>query len=219
MFIPIKDLNPRTRPPVVTVLLIAANVAVFLYTIMLPPRAGEALVYEFSMVPARIPQMLSGHGISFVQAFFPFLTSMFLHSGPLHLAGNMLFLWVFGDNIEDYLGHFEYLLFYIVCGVGAGLTHTLVNLHSTLPALGASGAISGVMGAYLVLYPRARVLTLIFVFLVPVPAVIVLGWWFILQFLGGLDSLGLRTAGGVAWFAHIGGFLLGMFLVSGSKRR
>lgn len=219
MFIPIKDLNPRTRPPIVTVLLIAANVAAFLYTIMLPPRAGEALVYEFAMVPARIPQMLAGHGVSFVQAFFPFLTSMFLHSGVLHLAGNMLFLWVFGDNVEDYLGHFEYLLFYIVCGVGAGLAHTLVNLHSTLPALGASGAISGVMGAYLVLYPRARVLTLIFIFLVPVPAVIVLGWWFILQFLGGIDSLGLRTAGGVAWFAHIGGFLLGMFLVSGSKRR
>jgi membrane associated rhomboid family serine protease len=219
MFIPLKDLNPRIRPPVITVLLIAANIAAFLYTIMLPPQAGQALVYQMAMVPARIPLSLSGHGVTFAQAFFPFLTSRFLHSGPLHLAGNMLFLWVFGDNVEDYLGHFEYLLFYVVCGVGAGLTHTLTNLHSTVPALGASGAVSGVMGAYLVLYPRARVLTLIFIFLIPVPAIIVLGWWFVLQFLGGLDSLGRLSSGGVAWFAHMGGFLLGMFLVRGSKRR
>lgn len=219
MFIPLKDLNPRIRPPVITVLLIAANIAAFLYTIMLPPQLGQALIYEMAMVPARIPLAFSGHGITFAQAFLPFLTSMFLHSGPLHLAGNMLFLWVFGDNVEDYLGHLEYLLFYVVCGVGAGLAHTLINLNSTLPALGASGAISGVMGAYLVLYPRAKVLTLIFIFLVPVPAVIVLGSWFVLQFLGGLDSLGIRSSGGVAWFAHIGGFLLGMFLVRGSRRR
>src|SRR6202158_5349837 len=219
MFIPLKDLNPRVRPPVVTVLLIAANIASFLYTIMLPPQVGQALVYQMAMVPARIPLSLLGHGVTLAQAFLPFLTSMFLHSGALHLAGNMLFLWVFGDNVEDYLGHFEYLLFYVVCGVGAGLTHTLINLNSTLPALGASGAVSGVMGAYLVLYPRARVLTLIFIFLIPVPAIIVLGSWFVLQFLGGLDSLGRLSSGGVAWFAHIGGFLLGMFLVHGSKRR
>lgn len=219
MFIPIKDLNPRLRPPIVTVLLIAANVAAFFYTIMLPPRAGQALVYEFAMVPARIPQLLWGQGISFEQAFFPFLTSMFLHSGVLHLLGNMLFLWVFGDNVEDYLGHFKYLLFYLICGVGAGLAHTLINLISTVPALGASGAISGVMGAYLVLYPRSRVLTLVFIFLIPVPAIIVLGWWFVFQFLGGLDSLGMRSSGGVAWWAHVGGFLLGMVLVSGSRRR
>jgi membrane associated rhomboid family serine protease len=219
MFIPIKDLNPRVRPPVITVLLIVANVATFLYTIMLPAQAGQSLVYELAMVPARISKLFSGHGVTFAQAFLPFLTSMFLHSSLLHLAGNMLFLWIFGDNVEDYLGHFEYLLFYVVCGVGAGLAHTLINLNSTVPALGASGAISGVMGAYLVLYPRSQVLTLIFIFLIPVPAIIILGWWFILQFLAGLESLGMRSSGGVAWWAHIGGFLLGMFLVSGSKRR
>ncbi len=218
MFIPLKDLNPRVRAPVITVLLIVANVATFLYSIMLPAHAGQALVYEMAMVPARIPHVLSGH-VTFAQAFLPFLTSMFFHGGLLHLLGNMLFLWIFGDNVEDYLGHFEYLLFYLICGVGAGLAHTLTNLNSTLPAVGASGAISGVMGAYLVLYPRSRVLTLIFIFLVPVPAVIVLGWWFILQFLAGIQSLGMRTSGGVAWWAHIGGFLLGMFFVRGSKRR
>lgn len=219
MFIPLKDLNPRVRPPVVTVLLIAANVAAFFYTVMLPTRVGEALVYHMAMVPARIPQAFSGHSVTFGEAFVPFLTSMFLHSSVLHLMGNMLFLWIFGDNVEDYLGHFEYLLFYLVCGVGAGVAHTITNFHSNLPALGASGAISGVMGAYLVLYPRSRVLTLIFIFLVPVPAVIILGWWFILQFLQGVQSLGMRAAGGVAWWAHIGGFLLGMFLVSGTRRR
>jgi membrane associated rhomboid family serine protease len=189
------------------------------YAILLGPHASQALFYQLAMVPARIPMSLSGHDVTFAQAFLPFLTSMFLHSSPLHLAGNMLFLWIFGDNVEDYLGHFEYLLFYVVCGVGAGLAHTLINLHSTLPALGASGAISGVMGAYLVLYPHSRVLTLIFIFLVPVPAIIILGWWFILQFLAGVESLGKLSSGGVAWWAHIGGFLLGMFLVSGSKRR
>src|SRR6202158_3330308 len=152
---------------------------------MLPPQVGQALVYQMAMVPARIPLSLSGHGVTLAQAFLPFLTSMFLHSGALHLAGNMLFLWVFGDNVEDYLGHFEYLLFYVVCGVGAGLTHTLINLNSTLPALGASGAVSGVMGAYLVLYPRARVLTLIVIFLLEIPAVLILVYWFLIQFLQG----------------------------------
>jgi membrane associated rhomboid family serine protease len=137
---------------------------------------------------------------------------MFLHSGIAHIAGNMLFLWIFGDNVEDFFGHIPYLFFYLVCGIGAGLLHVLFNLHSTLPALGASGAISGVMGAYLILYPGSRVLTLVFIFLVPIPAVIILGYWFLLQFLAGISSLGASATGGVAWWAHVGGFLLGMLL-------
>ncbi len=139
---------------------------------------------------------------------------MFLHSGIMHIAGNMLFLWIFGDNVEDFYGHFTYLLFYLVCGIGSGLLHVLFNLSSTVPALGASGAISAVMGAYALLYPRSRILTLVFIFLVPIPAVIILGYWFILQFLSGVSSLGAVASGGVAWWAHVGGFLLGMLITT-----
>lgn len=124
----------------------------------------------------------------------------------------MLFLWIFGDNVEDFFGHLGYLVFYIVCGIGAGLAYSFFNLDSHLPAMGASGAISGVLGAYILLYPRARVLTLVFVFLVPLPAVFFLGEWFVVQFLAGLNSLGGGPTGGVAWMAHIGGFLLGMLI-------
>ncbi len=139
---------------------------------------------------------------------------MFLHSGFMHIAGNMLFLWIFGDNVEDYFGHFPYLLFYLVCGIGSGITHIIFNFHSNLPALGASGAISGVMGAYIILFPRARVLTLVFIFFIPIPAFIILGYWFLLQFLAGVSSVGVSATGGVAWWAHIGGFLLGMLITA-----
>jgi rhomboid family protein len=219
MFIPLKDLNPRQRVPVINTLLIVANVAVFIYQLSLSAAAEKSLAFMFGMVPARVPQLLAGRGGTFGETFLPLLTSMFLHAGWLHLLGNMLFLWIFGDNIEDFFGHFRYLLFYFVCGIGAGLAHTLTNLYSTVPALGASGAISGVMGAYMVLFPRSRVLTLVFIFVVQVPAVIILGWWFVLQFLGGLETLGMRSAGGVAFWAHIGGFLIGILLVSVSKKR
>ncbi len=144
---------------------------------------------------------------------------MFLHSNWLHIAGNMLFLWIFGDNVEDFFGHFTYLLFYLVCGIGAGLLHVLFNLHSSVPALGASGAISGVMGAYILLYPRARILTLVVIFPLPVPAVVFLGLWYVMQFLSGLSTLGMKATGGVAVWAHIGGFLLGMLLTTLVKRR
>ncbi len=218
MFIPLKDLNPRRALPLVTYLLIIINIGAFLYQAMLPLRIEKTFVYTFGMIPARVPQVFAGHaGIG--EAFLPLFSSMFLHAGILHLAGNMLFLWIFGDNVEDFLGHAKYLLFYLICGIGAGLAHTFTNLASTVPALGASGAISAVMGAYMVLYPRSRVLTLVFIFLVPIPAVIILGWWFLLQFLGGLGSVGAQTSGGVAWWAHIGGFLLGALLMSGARRR
>jgi membrane associated rhomboid family serine protease len=150
-------------------------------------------------------------------AFVPLLTSMFLHSGVLHIAGNMLFLWIFGDNVEDFYGHFTYLFFYLFCGIGSGLLHVAFNMTSPVPALGASGAISGVMGAYLILYPRSQILTLVFVFLVPIPAVIILGLWFIMQFMSAFGSLGSVASGGVAWWAHVGGFLLGMLLTMMAK--
>lgn len=218
MFIPLKDLNPRRSYPFVNTLLILTNVAVFFYQITLPPYAFKAFMISNATIPQRIPQWFSGH-VGFEAAFLPLLTSMFVHSGIAHIVGNMLFLWIFGDNVEDYFGHVQYLFFYLVCGVGAGLLHVFFNLSSSLPAVGASGAISGVMGAYIVLYPRSRVLTLVFVFLVPIPAFIILGYWFVLQFLGGLTTLGARATGGVAWWAHIGGFLAGVFLTKLTQRK
>ena len=222
MFIPLKDLNPRRTYPIVNTTLILINVLVFLYQYTLPPYAFKLFMTTNATIPARFPAWLFGHA-PFEAAFLPLLTSMFLHSGILHIAGNMLFLWIFGDNVEDFYGHFTYLFFYLVCGIGSGLLHVLFNITSAVPALGASGAISGVMGAYAILYPRSRILTLVFIFLVPIPAVIILGYWFILQFLSGVSSLGAAASGGVAWWAHVGGFLLGMLITSmvrgGQSRR
>jgi membrane associated rhomboid family serine protease len=222
MFIPLKDLNPTRTYPFVNITLILTNVVVFIYELgleaTLPRKAFEAVLFSYSTVPARFPAFLTGHA-SFEVSFMPLVTSMFLHSGFLHLAGNMLFLWIFGDNVEDFFGHFVYVFFYLFCGIGAGLLHVLFNLHSTIPAIGASGAISGVMGAYMLLYPRARILTLVFIFPLPIPAVVFLGLWYILQFLAGLSTIGARVTGGVAVWAHVGGFLLGMLLTSMARRR
>ena len=218
MFIPLRDENPSGKFPFVTVCLILANIAVFIYQLTLTPRAFQIFVTANAMVPARIPAVLNGYG-SFEAAFLPLVTSMFLHAGIAHILGNMLFLGIFGDNVEAAFGHLRYLLFYFVCGVGAGLMHIAFNFNSHIPALGASGAISGVLGAYIVLEPRNRILTLIFIFLVRVPAVVVLGLWFVLQFLSGIGSLGSTVNGGVAVWAHIGGFLLGLFITLAGKRR
>jgi membrane associated rhomboid family serine protease len=218
MFIPLKDLNPRRNFPIVNTLLILSNIAVFVYQMTLPANAFKAFVTANATIPARIPGWFSGH-VHLEAAFLPLLTSMFLHSGFMHIAGNMLFLWIFGDNVEDFFGHFPYLLFYLVCGISAGLLHVLFNLNSPLPAVGASGAISGVMGAYALLYPRARILTLVFIFLVPIPAIFILGYWFLLQFLGGISAIGAAATGGVAWWAHVGGFLAGIFLTKVAQRR
>jgi membrane associated rhomboid family serine protease len=223
--IPLKDDNPRRTLPVVTILLVAANVAAFLYQVSLGPRAGQELVMEMGVVPARVPALLTGRvpfSLEALQwAFSPLFSSMFLHGGWLHLIGNMWFLWIFGDNVEDYFGHFRYLLFYLVCGVGAGLAHTVANLSSTVPSVGASGAISGVMGAYIVLYPRARILTLVpllvIFFTVRLPAMVILGYWFAIQFFSGLGTLGMRASGGVAFWAHIGGFALGALIALAVK--
>jgi membrane associated rhomboid family serine protease len=218
MFIPLKDNNPSRSYPVVNITLLLANVVIFLYQLALPPHDQKLFLLSNAMIPAHITSFLNGQ-VGFEAAFLPLLTSMFLHSGILHLAGNMLFLWIFGDNVEDAFGHVPYLIFYLVCGIGAGLLHLLFNLDSTVPALGASGAISGVMGAYMVLYPRERILTLVFIFLVPIPAVFILGYWFLLQFLAGIDALGASAKGGVAVWAHVGGFLLGVLLTQLLRRR
>jgi membrane associated rhomboid family serine protease len=218
VIIPLKDQTPHRTTPVVNILLICVNVTVFLYQTSLPPHLLKAFLMANATIPARFPAFLAGT-IDFHGAFLPLLTSMFLHAGLAHLAGNMLFLWIFGDNVEDFFGHAGYLLFYLVCGVGSGLFHALFNLNSSLPALGASGAISGVMGAYLVLYPSSRILTLVFIFLVPIPAVFILGYWFFLQFVAGVSSLGEIAQGGVAWWAHIGGFLLGLSFATVLRRR
>jgi membrane associated rhomboid family serine protease len=224
VFIPLKD-EARSRSfPAINILLILINVAVFFYQLSLQTtlsrHAYENFIILNGTVPSRIPAFLSGHA-SFEHAFLPLVTSLFLHGSLLHIAGNMLFLWVFGDNIEDYFGHLPYLLFYFFCGIGSGLLHVIFNWGSPVPAIGASGAISGVMGAYAVLFPRERILTLVFIFLVPIPAYFVLGVWFLFQFLAAVNMLGpnsVAAGGGVAVWAHVGGFLLGM-LITGLARR
>lgn len=216
--IPLKDDNPTRTFPLINYALIAINIAVFFYQVTLPPHAQKMFVLHNATVPLRIPAYLDGH-LGFQLAFYPLFTSMFLHGGLMHLLGNMLFLYVFGDNVEDYFGHVGYFIFYLFCGVWSGFMHVLFNLHSSLPAIGASGAISGVMGAYAVLYPRANVLMLFFIFLIPIPAVFVLGYWFLLQFLSGIGEFGASNMGGVAWWAHIGGFLIGLVIAWVAKKR
>jgi membrane associated rhomboid family serine protease len=204
-------------------LLILLNVAVFFYELSLPPRQGQALVFAFGLTPAQMQLLFASPGISLGQAFLPMLTSMFLHGGWMHLLGNMLFLWVFGGGVEEALGHFQYVVFYLFCGVGAAIVHTVFNWGSRIPTVGASGAISGVMGAFIVLFPRARVTTLIpalfLFFTVQIPAVLMMGYWFFIQVFSGVASLGVSGQGGVAWWAHVGGFLLGAFLAAGMRKR
>ncbi len=208
--IPIRDeLRTRTTP-VVNYLLIALNVIVFIF-MALTPSQSESIVRQYAMIPARVTSHLDFGDV--VNIF----TSMFMHAGLAHIAGNMLYLWIFGDNVEDALGHGRYLVFYLLGGVIASVTHILTNPSSSIPTVGASGAIAAVLGAYLILYPGSRVVTLIplgfFLRLTAVPAVIVLGLWFLLQFVEGLITLGSTAdVGGVAVWAHIGGFIAGIIL-------
>lgn len=214
--IPLKDMTPRRSFPVVTLLLIIANVIVFIHQVTLPPSAAEAFIRTYGLVPSKIQMALAGRHYTLEQAFLPVFTCMFLHGGILHILGNMWFLWIFGGNVEDRMGPFAYPLFYLVCGIGSGLSQTAFSWGSHIPSIGASGAISGVLGAYIVFFPRSRILTLIPLFIIwftwRIPAVIFIGIWFAVQFLSGLSSLGAASMGGVAWWAHVGGFLLGMLL-------
>ena len=220
--IPLKNLRPRTHFPTVTLALIVINFIVFFYQLTLDPRALQSFIMTYSMIPARAQLALAHSHYTLAQGFLPLFTSMFLHAGWLHIIGNMWFLWLFGPNVEDRLGHLPYLGFYLVCGLGAGIAQTLFSLGSTIPGLGASGAIAGVLGAYVVFFPSSRILTLVTLFFwwffARLPAVLFIGLWFAVQFLSGIGSLGSAQAGGVAWWAHVGGFLLGMLLVSGMRR-
>src|SRR6266581_2542975 len=199
--IPLRDDQPTFSTPFTNYFLIVLNVLAFLWELsvgMESSRALNAFIAEFGMVPRHTVAVLTGNSYdSPATAILPFFTSMFLHGSLFHLAGNMLFLWIFGDNVEDYLGHFTYLLFYLGAGIAGALLHVMFNWTSAIPTVGASGAIAGVMGAYFVLYPKARVLTLVpffFVFFVWLPAWIVLGYWFLAQFLGGAaTAIGSRA--------------------------
>jgi membrane associated rhomboid family serine protease len=215
--LPIKDEQPRYSTPYVTWFLIALNLMIFLFESTLDAQSLRLLIHQFAVVPYHLLVLLHGSPrYSVEQVFLPFVTSLFLHGSWMHVIGNMWFLFIFGDNVEDYLGHFKYLMFYLLCGFLAMSTQVLVSLHSTVPALGASGAIAGVLGAYFVVYQRARVLTWFFIFVLWVPAWIILGYWFVLNFLSGtatvLQVQG-QNVGGVAFWAHVGGFLSGILLV------
>jgi membrane associated rhomboid family serine protease len=204
--IPLRDSQPSYSTPYVTVGLIVVNVLVFLYTVALDPFSRNHFIMEYGMIPARLQ-------------WLDVLTSMFLHGGWLHLIGNMWFLWIFGDNVEDVLGHGKYLLFYLLCGAAASMGHFALSMESRVPTVGASGAIAGVMGAYLVKFPHSRIVTLVFLFVfmttIEVPAVLILIYWFVIQLFSGVGSIAHSqlSGGGVAWFAHVGGFLAGMALI------
>jgi membrane associated rhomboid family serine protease len=212
--IPLRDTIRANNYPVVNNAIIGINVLVFIFQFTLG--AGlDRFIYIYGLVPARysIPQ-ISAY-FSAPHQVFSFVSFMFLHGGFWHLLGNMWSLYIFGDNVEDRLGHLRYLIFYIICGVASGLSHLVLNFNSNVPTIGASGAIAGVMGAYFILHPRARILTLIPIFFIPyfleIPAYFFLGFWFLLQFINAAGSSG--QAGGVAWWAHIGGFVFGLIFL------
>lgn len=203
MFFPYKDDNPRVLIPFVTYFIIGLNVLVFIYQyfIIQGAQLSENFIYTYALIPAN-PSILT------------IFSSMFMHGGFTHIIFNMWFLWIFGDNIESVLGHKKYLLFYFLCGIGAGLSQIQIDPESTIPMVGASGAIAGVLGAYLFRFPRATVhvlvILIIFITFIRVPAMIVIGFWFLSNLTAGIGTLGIEQAGGTAWFAHIGGFISGV---------
>jgi len=212
--IPLRDTIPSSRTPVVNYALILLNSAIFLYEYSLGDAATDFL-HAYSLIPYRFLHLFTSHPVELLTPLF----AMFLHAGWLHVIGNMLFLYIFGDNVEDLLGHGRYLVFYLLCGVASFLAQILFQPNSMVPNVGASGAIAGVLGAYLLLFPRARIVTLLPIFIfftvVEIPAFIFIGIWFLIQFFSGALTLGRTEAmsGGVAWWAHVGGFLVGMLLV------
>jgi len=204
--IPLRDTQPSYSPPIVTVILISLNILIFLFQISLDAYERNYFIAIYGIIPDHLH-------------YSALFTSMFLHGGWMHLIGNMWFLWIFGDNVEDVLGHFKFAVFYILCGLAAAVVHVLLNFDSRVPTIGASGAIAGVMGAYLIKFPHSKILTLIpiiiFFTTVEIPAFFMLIYWFIIQIFNGVGSVGYSNVGkgGVAWFAHIGGFAAGILLV------
>ncbi|MGA9305613.1 MAG: rhomboid family intramembrane serine protease [Candidatus Sulfotelmatobacter sp.] len=218
--LPLRDDQPRYSTPWVNSFLIGLNLVIFFFEFTLDPRSLELLIRQFGVVPSHLAAFLAGSPKYPLPAIvLPFFTSMFLHGSWLHVIGNMLYLYIFGDNVEDYLGHFRYLVFYLLTGLIAMATQVAVNLHSTAPTVGASGAIAGVLGAYFVLFPRARVLTWVFELLILViwiPAWIILIYWFFLNFLSGTATvlaIHRQNMGGVAFWAHVGGFISGALMI------
>lgn len=228
--IPLKDDIPSRSYPIVNVILIVINVIVFFFELSLGDKL-EPFLRTYGVIP--IKYFYSGIKLddgsvilfSMEEKLIPLFTSMFLHGGWLHLISNMLYLWIFGDNVEDRMGHFRYILFYILCGLAAAGAHIITNPESEIPTIGASGAIAGVLGGYMLLYPYARVVVVIPIFffwdIIKLPALIVLGFWFITQIFQGTLALAVESSatGGVAWWAHIGGFVFGMFAVNIFKKK
>ncbi len=212
--IPLRDTQPSYSKPLITILLIAVNVLAFLFEMSLDPYSRNHFIAVYGIVPDRLN-------------LESLLTSMFLHGGWMHLLGNMWFLWIFGDNIEDAMGHGKFLMFYLLCGIAAAVTHIALNPYSRVPTVGASGAIAGVMGGYIVKFPHSRIVTLVLIFFFlttfEVPAVLILAYWFLVQLFSGIGSIGYSNVsqGGVAWFAHVGGFLAGVILIRlmGTRQR
>lgn len=208
--IPIADANPRQRVPIVTILLIVTNMLAFLYQVSLPPARLDALLASAAVIPIRITQAWGPRSAATL------VTATFLHGSWMHLLSNMLYLWIFGDNVEDILTPSLYFVFYLASGIVGSLAQVAVSASSSVPIIGASGAVAGILGAYIVLFPRNRVRTLVFLFyflrVVDIPAVILLGMWFVLQLFNGLAAVVAVSSGGVAWFAHLGGFSLGIIV-------
>ncbi len=214
--IPLQDILPRKNPPIMTWLIILANVLVFFYELNLTPLQREIFFKTWGVIPARffVPHFSAMLGEPFYHKYLTLFTHLFIHGGWLHIIGNMWTLWIFGDNVEDRLGPFKFLIFYLMCGIFATLFHSFIYKTSTIPLIGASGAISGVMGAYFVMYPMARILILFPIFFIPlffeIPAFLYLGYWLLIQVYSGIFALSFpHSFGGIAWFAHFGGFVFG----------
>ena len=221
--IPLNDENPSNTVPVINILLIVTNISVFIYMNYFAPLATRSIIAKLGFIPYELSHFVDVNPTNLVPIPLTIFTAMFMHGGWLHLLSNMLYLWIFGDNIEDKLGHIKYLIFYIMCGIAATLVHGFININSRIPTLGASGAIAGVLGAYMFLFPKTRIKTLLFLGIffqiIRIPAVIILGYWILIQILSAYAEYGSKTGAGIAWFAHIGGFVAGLVLIVVMKER
>lgn len=215
--IPLSDENPSRTLPIVTIVLILINLGVFAYQTIYFTGNPKEIIFQLGFIPYEFFHFKDIGPANWLPPQLTIFSAMFMHGGWLHLLGNMLYLWIFGDNVEDVLGHGKYLVFYLFCGLSATLAHGLTNMASQIPTVGASGAIAGLLGAYMISFPGARIKTLIilivFIKIVRIPAFLILGYWILIQVLSGLSELDRATHGGIAWFAHIGGFVTGAVLI------
>ncbi|MCL2337877.1 MAG: rhomboid family intramembrane serine protease [Firmicutes bacterium] len=210
--IPLRDSVKSSTFPFVNIALILLNLLIYVYELLLSPYELNHFFYLYGLIPADVERAFH-HGAVLSPILLTLVTATFVHSGWLHVLGNMLFLWVFGDNVEDRLGHGRYLLFYLLAGVAGGVAHIIANPGSAEPVIGASGAVAGVLGAYIVAFPKARVLAFVLFFLAEIPAAVFIALWFVLQLFNGVASIGGDAADPVAWWAHVGGFVMGLALI------